>query len=77
MEYKTDVAALKKKMIDKDIPTIVALSEASGINRNTLSAVFKGKVQPSAEVMRKLVAVLGIQPEEAGRIFFSHNLRIA
>ncbi len=77
MEYKTDVIALKKKMIDRNIPTIVSLSEATGINRNTLSGVMRGKVQPSAEVMRKLVAVLDIPPEEAGKIFFSPNLRIA
>ena len=77
MEYKTDVIALKKKMIDRNISTLIALSEATGINRNTLSGVMNGKIQPSAEVMRKLVAVLEIPPEEAGKIFFSPNLRIA
>lgn len=77
MEYKTDVIALRKKMIDQNISTITALSEVTGINRNTLSSVMKGKIQPSAEVMRKLVSILQIPPEEAGKIFFSQDLRIA
>lgn len=71
----TDVIALKKKMIEKEIKTITELSERTGINRNTLSQVLDGKAQPSSYVMGKLVAELEILPEEAGQIFFNDNLR--
>lgn len=73
--YKTDVVALKKVMIDKEIETIKELSIISGINRNTLSNVLSGGSQPTALVMHRLVSALEIKPEEAGSIFFSHDLR--
>ncbi|WP_270167497.1 helix-turn-helix domain-containing protein [Paenibacillus sp. SYP-B4298] len=75
--YKTDSRELKKIMIDRGISTIVQLSAVTGVNRNTLSNILNGESQPSAEVMRKLVAALEIPPEQAGRIFFNPNLRIA
>ncbi len=73
--YKTDTKAIKKMMIEKEIDTIIELSEKTGISRNTLSKVLSGESQPSSEVMDKLVSVLGIEPEKAGAIFFSLNLR--
>ncbi|MBH1941681.1 helix-turn-helix transcriptional regulator [Mobilitalea sibirica] len=73
--YKTDIIALKKLMVEKEIATISDLSKLSGINRNTLSSVLNGDAQPSAEVMDKLVSTLDIEPEIAGCIFFSLNLR--
>lgn len=77
MAYKTDVIALKKKMVDRNIITLTDLSKTSGVDRNTLSRVFSGKAQPSAAVMHKLVSALQIPAEEAGKIFFSSDLRIA
>ncbi len=73
--YKTDTMALKKMMVENEIETIVALSEKCGINRNTLSQVLNGNIQPSADVMDRLVSALQIPPEKAGRIFFMLNLR--
>lgn len=73
--YKTDTIALRKKMAEKEIRTIGELSQKTGINRNTLSQVLNEIIQPSADVMDKLVLVLEITPDEAGHIFFSINLR--
>ncbi len=73
--YRTDVIAIKKRMIEKGIETITALAELTGINRNTLSKVLSGECQPSTETMEKLVNGLDFTPEEAGPIFFMINLR--
>ncbi|MBE5966982.1 MAG: helix-turn-helix transcriptional regulator [Lachnospiraceae bacterium] len=62
-------------MIDRNISTITELSAKSGVNRNTLSQVLSGEIQPSSDVMDKLVSVLKIEPERAGHIFFSLDLR--
>lgn len=73
----TDTKELKRQMLDKDYETIKALAEASGIDRMTLSKVLKGTIQPSADVMTKLVKTLDIPSEQAGRIFFNDDLRTA
>lgn len=75
--YKTDYIEIKKIMAEKEIKTIKELAEKTGINRNTLSNVLSGKIQPSSDVMEKLVFFLEIPPETAGRIFFNINLRTA
>ncbi len=75
--YKTDIVALKKLMVEKGLTKICDLSKATNINRNTLSDVLSGKMQPSSRVMERLVTVLEIPPENAGKIFFNGNLHIA
>lgn len=75
--YKTDYIEIKKIMAEKEIKTIKELAEITGVSRNTLSSVLSGKIQPSSDVMEKLVFSLDIPPEKAGRIFFSLFLRIA
>lgn len=75
--FKTDHIELKKIMAEKEIKTIKELSERSGINRNTLAQIVNGEKQPSSDVMEKLVITLEIEPERAGKIFFSHILRSA
>lgn len=62
-------------MIDNGILTITELSEKSGVNRNTVSAVLKGEIQPSSEVMFKLADTLDMHPQIAGAIFFAQDLR--
>nr|DAE94437.1 MAG TPA: Helix-turn-helix XRE-family like protein [Bacteriophage sp.] len=73
--FVTDAAAIKKLMIDRNIKNIKELSEKSGVNRNTLAKVLNGRVQPSADVMEKLVICLDIESQVAGRIFFVRDLR--
>ncbi|MBJ6360822.1 helix-turn-helix domain-containing protein [Paenibacillus sp. GCM10012307] len=77
IKYKTDTVALKKIMIEQGISTYRELSNRTNINRNTISQIMKGSIQPSAEAMRQLVSVLKIPPAEAGIIFFSPDLRTA
>lgn len=72
--FKTDYIELKKIMAEKEIKTVKELAEKSGVNRITLADVLKGKTQPSSDVMQKLVISLEIEPENAGRIFFSNSL---
>lgn len=77
MKYFADYVAIKKIMIDKGIKTISELAAKSKINRNTLGKVLNGELQPSADVMYKLVSCLEISPIDAGVIFFNYNLRKA
>lgn len=70
-----DTVMLRKFMIDAGFYTITELSKKSGISRNTLSAVFKGKKNPSTDIMIKLISVLEIEPAVAGQVFFSMDLR--
>lgn len=73
--YFVDTTELKKIMIDKGLEKIIDLSEASTINRNTLSMVLSGDMKPSTTVIEKLMYALDIPPEKAGLIFFKSNLR--
>lgn len=75
--YKTDTVELRKLMAEKNIKTILELSEKTGINRNTLGRILDGTIQPSSDAMDRLVYTLEIQPEKAGRIFFVIDLRTA
>lgn len=74
---QTDTLALRKIMLDRGFLTVSSLSETTNINRNTLGKVLAGKIQPSADVMDKLIEVLGIDPKDAGEIFFKSNLPVA
>ena len=73
--YFVDTTELKKIMIDKGLEKIVDLSDASTVDRNTLSKVLSGDMKPSTTVIEKLMYSLDIPPERAGVIFFKPNLR--
>jgi transcriptional regulator with XRE-family HTH domain len=73
----TDTIAIKKIMVEKGYKTINSLATASGINRTTLGKVLDGKIQPSSDVMFKLVETLDISAPDAGNIFFAADLRTA
>ena len=60
---------LKKIMVERGVGTIKELSELTGVNRNTISGVVKGKIQPSAEVMLRIIDALGIPASQAGEFF--------
>lgn len=72
---KTDVIELKKVMIEKGFKTNTSLADASGINRNTIGQLLNGEIQPSYDVMVRLVATLELSEHNAGRIFFAPHLR--
>lgn len=73
--YVTDIIELKKLMVEKRLDKIIDLSMVSGVDRNTLSKVVGGEIQPSSTVMDKLVKTLEMEPEKAGQIFFAKDLR--
>ena len=74
---KTDINALKRRMIDLNIRNLRQLSEISHINYKTLGCIMNGKEQPSADAMEKLIVALKIDLYEAGSVFFATNLRSA
>jgi len=71
---ETDVIALKKILVERRLERTPALSRASGVGRTTLSNILNGRIQPSSEVIRKLIVALSLSPATAGEIFFSDNL---
>lgn len=73
--YKTDVIELKKAMVEAGLGKIIDLSNESGVDRNTVSKVVNGEIQPSSGVMDRFVTALNLPPERAGRIFFNPDLR--
>ena len=77
MSYSVDTVELKKAMAEKEIKNIEEFAEKSGVGRDTLSGVVRGKIRPSTAVMDKIVTTLEMEPERAGRVFFAKNLRIA
>lgn len=74
-KYKTNVIELKKLMVEHGLEKTTDLAEASGVDRNTLSKVLSGEIQPSSMVMDKLAYTLKMEPEIAGKIFFTPDLR--
>jgi len=74
MTYKVDLIKLKKLMIENDLEKISKLSVKSGIDRNTLSKVLKGKIRPTSSVMDKLAKALNIPTQDIGPIFFCKDL---
>ena len=76
IRYRVNTIELQKSAIECGMGKIKDLSEASGVDRNTLSKVLNGKSTPSAKVMYALVATLHLSEEQAGIIFFSRDLRI-
>ncbi len=74
-KYRVDVVELKKIMVEQNLDKIVDLSAASTVDRNTLSKVINEDIKPSTTVIEKLMSALHIQPERAGTIFFSPDLR--
>lgn len=72
--YNVDAQELRKAMIDAKITTITSLADASGVDRNTISAVLNEKIKPSAPVIEKISGALSLTGEDIGRIFFSQRL---
>ena len=71
MSYIVDTVELRKLLIDKNIDSISAFAELSGVGRDTVSGVLKGEIRPSTAVMDKFIAALELEPAAAGSIFLS------
>jgi transcriptional regulator with XRE-family HTH domain len=75
MSYIVDTVELKKLLIEKNIDSIGAFAELSGVGRDTISGILKGTIRPSTAVMDKIIIALELDPAVAGHIFFKPNLR--
>ncbi len=73
--YEVDVIELKKIMVENKLEKIIDLSNASKVDRNTLSKVLNKEIKPSTIVIERLMNALKIPPEKAGHIFFKDSLR--
>lgn len=76
MQYVVDTVELKKLMAENHIDSIAELELITGVNRNTLSSVLRGKSYPSAHVIGALIDALHIELQNVGHIFFVSTLRI-
>ena len=74
MNYSVDTQELRKAMIVANLPTVISLAEASGVDRNTIGSILNEKTKPSASVIEKISAALSLNGERIGRIFFNSNL---
>lgn len=72
--YHVNVKELKKAMIDAGLDSIAKLSEATHINRNTLSDILNERSYPSSDVMIRLAKALSLSTEMCGLIFFATEL---
>ena len=70
---RTDIKALRKKMIDEGFYTNTSLSAASGVDRTLVGKILSGKKQPPSEAMFRLAAALNMSDQEAVSIFFAKS----
>lgn len=68
--YEVDCKELKKLMIDHDISGNTELSRRSGVNRDTITKIFDGKVFPTSKVIINIANALSMDSEQIGSIFF-------
>lgn len=72
MEFRfVDTVELRKAMAEARLNSIVALSAATSVNRNTLSDILNDKIRPSGTVIEKIAKALSLDSETVGRIFFT------
>lgn len=74
MAYSVDTHQLRIAMINADLNTITDLSNASGVNRNTLGGILDGSVRPSSSVIERIASALALDGKDIGTIFFSQKL---
>ena len=72
--YRIDAIMLRQKMIEKGFINIVDLATAANISRDTISKMLTGKTKPQNNVMYAVAKALQLSSEEAGQIFFAHNV---
>ena len=75
MQYVVDTVEIKKRMAENQIDSIADLELITGVNRNTLSKVIRGKSYPSAHVIGGIAYSLHMTSEDIGRIFFCQKLK--
>lgn len=74
MNYTVDEKELRKAMISAGYNTIIDLSNASDVDRNTIGGILNGKVRPTSTVIEKLARALSLSGADIGLIFFKNKL---
>jgi len=72
--YRVDTIALRKMMLDRNITTICALSNRSGVGRDTLGRIINGEIVPSTKIMYQIAEALEMTANQAGECFFAQKL---
>ena len=72
---KTDIELLRKNITESHYRDMEMIATECRITQTQLLLIISGKVQPTSDVMYKLVDVLGIHHQTAGKIFFSTTLK--
>ncbi len=68
--YIVDAKALKKKMIEEDIPTILELSRKSGVSKPVISGILNYGNNVTSDTIDALSEALNLTSSEVGNIFF-------
>lgn len=74
--FCVNVAKVRGKMTEKGF-SIVSLSKALGINRNTLSSYLENPGKIPYAILNSMAELLCDNVEEAISIFFTKDLRVA
>jgi len=72
LDYRVDVKAFKKAMVDSDL-NIKGLSAKAEISTPAITGMLKGKL-PSTMVVSKVAKALNLDSEKIGTIFFCSQL---
>lgn len=72
--YVVDTIELRKRMLEKGLDNIKKMSDACGLNRDTMSDIVNGRAKPGAVAMYAIATVLDLEPEALGRIFFKRDI---
>lgn len=73
--YTTDIEKLEMYFLKSGDRKNSEIEKRTGIDRNTISSIRKGKIRPSTANMTIFVSAYNIPSDIAGSIFFKPNLR--
>lgn len=73
--YTTDIEKLEMYFLRSGDRKNSEIEKRTGIDRNTISSIRKGKTRPSSANMTIFVSAYNIPSNVAGDIFFKQNLR--
>ena len=73
--YTTDIEKLEMYFLKSGDRKNSEIEKRTGIDRNTISSLRKGKIRPSTANMTIFVSAYNIPSDIAGSIFFKPNLR--
>lgn len=69
--YKVDVVALRVKMAERGINSMVEFCNRSGVSLTSIHNLMHGKTMPDLVTIQKLAETLDLTSKDAGEIFFA------